>query len=45
MYPEPSQTSKMEIFVKIVQGWNLLAIEKSGKIKELLNGTDVVNVE
>ena len=25
-YSEPSQTSKMECFVKIVNGWNLLTI-------------------
>ena len=34
-YPEPSQTSKMELFVKIVKGGNLLTIFEKSSILDV----------
>ena len=34
-YPEPSQTSKMELFVKIVYSWNPLAISTKNFITDV----------
>ena len=34
-YPEQSQTSKMELFVKIVKSWNLLTIFKKSSILDV----------